>query len=163
MKITLQRTDVIYGGLIYLLGDTSAAILLGEFGWVRLIGITFIGATLYAVEVPNYFRWIDKKVPDTTGFLPKLQKTALAILYFNPIWIARHLLFVKFFSLEFEQINFSLLNIAWLSFLGAIPAGILGNYIIQNLIKIDWRFAASATFSGLMAIYYALSATWFST
>ncbi len=162
MKITLQRTDVIYGGLIYLLGDTSAAILLGEFGWLRLLGITFIGATLYAIEVPAYFRWIDKTVTAETGFFPKLKKTVLAILYFNPIWIARHLLFIKLLSLQFDQINFGLLNIALLSFLGTIPVGILGNYVIQNLIKIDWRYIASCIFSALMAIYYALSATLFS-
>lgn len=162
MKISLQRTDAIYGGLIYLIGDTAAAILLGEFGWIRLLGITFIGATLYAIEVPAYFRWIDKKVTGETGFLPKVKKTVLAILYFNPLWIVRHLLFIELFSLEFDQINMGLWNIAWLSFLGTIPAGIIGNYVIQNLIKIDWRYIASSVFSALMAIYYALSTTLFS-
>ncbi len=162
MKISLQRRDAMYGGLIYFLGDTIAAILLGEFAWTRLIGMTLIGSTLYAIEIPTYFRWIDKTVTAKGGLLPKIQKTVLAVLFFNPIWIARHLLFIKLFSLQFDQINLGLLNIAWVSFLGAIAIGIPANYIIQNLIKINWRFVASSIFSGLMAIYYALSATGFS-
>jgi len=120
-----------------------------------------IGATLYALEIPNYFAWIDKKTAQLSGVKLTLTKTALAIAYFNPLWIFRHLLFIKLFSGNFDEINTGLIGIAFLSFLVNIPISFIANYAIQNKIKLHWRFLASATFSALMAIYYALSETIF--
>ena len=59
--------------------------------------MVFIGATLYAFEIPNYFSWIVKKTNALKGLKLTLTKTTLAIAYFNPLWIARHLLFIKLF------------------------------------------------------------------
>lgn len=120
-----------------------------------------IGATLYALEIPNYFAWIDKKTAKLSGVKLTLAKTSLAIAYFNPLWIYRHLLFIKLFSGNFDEINTGLIGIALLSFLVNIPISFIANYGIQNKIKLHWRFLASATFSALMAIYYALSETIF--
>ena len=161
MKIGYRLSDAVYGGLIYGIGDSIATLILGDLGWIRLLGMVTLGATLYAIEIPNYFKWIDKKMPAQIGFYPKLKRTMLAILYFNPLWIARHLLFIKLFSLQFDEINLGLISIAFFSFLGTIPIGILGNYIIQNRIKIDKRYIASSIYSALMAIYYAMSTAWF--
>ena len=116
-----------------------------------------IAATLYALEIPNYFAWIEKKTKDLKRVKKTLVKTLLAILYFNPLWIARHLLFIKLFSGDFHQINLNLLEIACLSFLVNIPISFIANFLIQNKVKLHWRFFASAIFSALMAIYYALS------
>lgn len=121
-----------------------------------------VGATFYAFEIPNYFDWIVKKTVHLKGIKATLKKTVLAILYFNPLWIARHLLFIKLFSGQLEGIGFNLLEIAFWSFLVNIPISFLANYIIQNQFKIKWRFMGSAIFSALMAIYYALSETLFS-
>lgn len=121
-----------------------------------------IGATFYAFEIPNYFDWIVKKTNHLEGVKATLTKTVLAIVYFNPLWIARHLFFIKLFSFQFEDIGFNLLQIAFLSFLVNIPISFIANYIIQNKFKIEWRFVGSAVFSALMAIYYALSETIFS-
>ena len=82
-------------------------------------------------------------------------------MYFNPIWIWRHLLFIKIFSGNLAQINMNLFFIACFSFLVNIPISLIANYTIQNKIKLGWRFLASAIFSALMAIYYALSETIF--
>jgi hypothetical protein len=120
-----------------------------------------VGATVYAFEIPNYFTWIDRKTTSYNGLKKTLAKTGLAIAYFNPIWIWRHLLFIKLFSGNLEQINMNLFYIASISFLVNIPISILANYIIQNRIQLNWRFLASAVFSALMAIYYALSETIF--
>lgn len=120
-----------------------------------------IGATLYAFEIPNYFKWIDKKTKDLTGGKLTMSKTLMAIGYFNPLWIWRHLLLIKLFSGNIESINFDLFVIAVYSFLVNIPISFIANYIIQNKIRLNWRFLASATFSALMAIYYALSETIF--
>jgi uncharacterized membrane-anchored protein YitT (DUF2179 family) len=124
---------------------------------MRLLGMIVVGATFYAFEIPNYFDWIVKKTQDLKGLKATLSKTGLAIAYFNPLWIARHLLFIKLFSGQFDAIGFNLLEIAFWSFLVNIPISFVANYVIQNRFKLKWRFVGSAVFSALMAIYYALS------
>ncbi len=152
-----NKKNIINGALIYSAGDTIASLLIDEFMWSRLIGMIFIGATVYAFEIPNYFYWIEKKTINLSGISKTLAKTALAILYFNPLWIARHLFFIKLFSGNLQEVSSNLLIVALWSFLVNIPISFIANYIIQNKIQIKWRFKASAIFSGLMAIYYALS------
>ncbi|WP_420552848.1 hypothetical protein [Tenacibaculum aiptasiae] len=127
----------------------------------RLLGIVLVGATIYAFEIPNYFTWIDKKTAAYFGIKKTLAKTGLAIAYFNPLWIFRHLAFIKLFTRNYDLINSQLLIIACWSFLANIPISFIANYLIQNKIRLDWRFMASAIFSALMAIYYALSETIF--
>lgn len=123
--------------------------------------MVFIGATVYALEIPNYFNWIERKTSNNSGLRRTLAKTILAIAYFNPLWIFRHLLFIKLFSGNFDQITSNLFIVACWSFLVNIPISFIANFIIQNKVKLDWRFLASAIFSALMAIYYALSETIF--
>ncbi len=53
-----------------------------------------------------------------------------------------------------------MLPLATKSFLINAPASLLVNYYIQNKVSAEWRFVASAIFSGVMAVYYAVSATW---
>ena len=161
-KLHYKRANILKGALIYSAGDSIAAILLDEFSIYRLLGIMFIGATVYAFEIPNYFDWIVKKTERLKGFKATLTKTGLAILYFNPLWIARHLLFIKLFSGKFQVIGWNLLIIAFWSFLANILISFVANYIIQNRFKKKWRFLGSAIFSACMAIYYALSETFFS-
>ncbi|WP_196890638.1 hypothetical protein [Aureivirga marina] len=146
---------------MYSIGDTIAALLLHEFSWLRVFGIMFIGATLYAFEIPNYFHWIEKKTAKFSKRKLALIKTFLAISYFNPLWIARHLFFIELLNKDFSNITWKLLTIAVFSFLVNIPISLFANYIIQNKIHLSYRFLASAIFSGLMAIYYALSITFF--
>ena len=161
MKASYSKLNIVRGALIYSTGDTIASLLLDEFMWSRLLGMIIIGATIYAFEIPNYFKWIDNKTINQNGIPKTLTKTLLAILYFNPIWIARHLLFIKLFSNLTNEINTTLLIIAFWSFIVNIPISFIANYMIQNKTKLKWRFLASAIFSGLMAVYYALSETLF--
>ena len=155
------KKNIIKGAIIYSIGDAIAALFLHEFSLYRFLGMAFIGATIYAFEIPNVFIWIDKKTQNLLGIQKMLAKTILAILYFNPLWIARHLFFIKLFSQKYTEINLHLLEISWWSFLANIPISFVANYIIQNKIKLENRFLASAIFSGIMAIYYALSETIF--
>ncbi len=159
--MTFNSQNSIRGGLIYCIGDTIAAFILGEFTFLRMFGMFFIGSTIYTLEIPNYFAWIDKKTKHLEGYRLSFQKTLLAMAYFNPLWIARHLLFIKIISLQWEAINWGLLSIGLISFLVNIPIAFIANFIIQNKIRLDYRFYASAVFSALMAIYYAMSAVWF--
>jgi len=157
INLEYTKANILRGAIIYSSGDLIASILLNEFSIYRLLGMMAIAATLYALEIPNYFAWIEKKTKDLKRVKKTLVKTLLAILYFNPLWIARHLLFIKLFSGDFHQINLNLLEIACLSFLVNIPISFIANFLIQNKVKLHWRFFASAIFSALMAIYYALS------
>ena len=125
--------------------------------WSRFIGMMLIGATVYALEIPNYFRWIDTKVQYLNGFRQSLVKTGLAILYFNPLWIARHLFFIQLFSGHLNKVSWDILRIASWSFLLNIPISVAANYLIQNKLSLKYRFLASALFSAIMAVYYAMS------
>ncbi len=156
-----SKKNIIKGAIIYSIGDAIASLFLHEFSITRFIGMLLVGATIYAFEIPNVFIWIDKKTQNLQGLQKTVTKTLLAILYFNPLWIARHLFFIKLFSQKHTEINLHLLEISWWSFLVNIPISFIANYLIQNKIKLENRFLASAVFSGLMAIYYALSETIF--
>ena len=156
-----RRSDILRGGLIYTIGDTIAALIAQEFSWVRVAGILLIGATIYAFEIPNYFRWIDRKTVGIAGWRSSLRRTLLAMLYFNPLWIARHILFIKLITGAFEEIGWGLIAVGAISFLVNVPLSLAANYLIQNKIPLKHRFLASAIFSGLMAIYYSLSDHWF--
>ncbi|MEN8122563.1 MAG: hypothetical protein ABFS35_19630 [Bacteroidota bacterium] len=155
------RQNILRGAIIYSTGDTIATLILDDFSWSRLLGIILIGATFYAFEIPNYFIWIDKKTVKFSGYKKLFYKTALAIMYFNPIWISRHLFFILLASGKFEQISWDLLRIGFLSFVVNIPISFVANFLIQNKIPYEWRFFASAVFSSVMAIYYALSIVFF--
>lgn len=163
MRLQFKRSDILKGFLVYSIGDSIAAVMLGEFQLTRILGVMLIGSTLYAFEIPNYFNWIESKSKSKVGQNKSLQKTLLALLYFNPLWIFRHLLFLKIFSFEFEFSITSLFMVSFFSFIVNIPISIFGNFIIQNKIKLNNRFLASAIFSALMAIYYALSETIFTS
>jgi len=162
LALTYSKNNILKGALIYSLGDSIAALILHEFSLTRFLGMVLIGATFYALEIPNYFNWIETKTKNLKGLKYVLSKTGLAIAYFNPLWIARHLFFIKLFSGNFEALNLNLLYIAWISFLVNIPISFFANFAIQTKTPLKWRFFASAVFSALMAIYYALSETLFS-
>lgn len=156
-----QKKDILKGAIIYAIGDTIAALLLHQFLFSRLLGMLFVGATFYSLEIPNYFIWIDKVTASIKGAKKQIYKTLLAVIHFNPLWIFRHFIFIKLFSFNLGAINMGLFHIALWSFLFNIPISILGNYIIQNKLKLEWRYFGSSIFSGLLAVYYALSATLF--
>jgi len=155
------KKNILTGAIIYSIGDAIATLLLNDFSTIRFLFMALIGATIYAFEIPNVFIWIDKKTQHLQDVKKTLTKTTLAVLYFNPIWIARHLFLIKLFSKNHLDINLRLLEIAWWSFLVNIPISFVANYIIQNKIKLENRFLASAVFSGIMAVYYAFSETLF--
>lgn len=161
MTLEYKWSNIIRGGLIYATGDTIAALISDQFSVQRMIGILMIGATIYALEIPNYFKWIDKKTQGKTGLKNSLYRSVLAMLYFNPLWIARHVLFIKLITGNFDQIGWGLITTGTLSFVVNIPVSLAANYLIQNKIALEHRFLASAIFSGLMAIYYSLSDVWF--
>ena len=84
-------------------------------------------ATLYALEVPNWFHWIDHHAPRDGGWSATLRRTAWALAYFNPLWIARHLLFIALFSGVWNTLGWELLRLGAWSFLVNIPIALIAN------------------------------------
>ena len=156
MKALLTKRNSLHGAIIYGLGDSCAALLTDEFQFSRLIGMMLLGGTLYAIEIPWYFAWIERNI-DKQGMVNDIKRTLIAQAFFNPLWIARHLAFIKCFSGQFAQIQWSLIGTGLNSFVHIAPYALSANYLIQNFIPYRWRFLASAVFSTLTAVYYALS------
>lgn len=149
--------DMGRGLLIYAAGDTTAALIQGRFVLGRMLGVMAVGALIYAMEIPAYFRWIDRRTAAVVSPGRRaLGRTALALLYFNPLWITRHLFFLAFFAGRWAEIGWTLFRSGALSWLFNIPLSAAGNYLIQVRLPLRWRFTASAVFSALMAVYYAL-------
>lgn len=151
-----RAANVLRGLLIYGAGDGLAAWLRGDFSWPRLAGMAAVGGCVYGVEVPLWFGWIDRAAPG-----PGMRRAALALLYFNPLWIARHLLFVECFSGRWQGVDGRLLWAGLSAFAANLPVSLAANYLIQNRVPAAWRFAASAGFSAAMAVYYSLGGAWF--
>ncbi len=147
------------GALIYGGGDALAAWILGAFSPARCLGMTAVGALLYAWEIPAWFAWIDRRTAGRAG--AAWRRTGLALLYFNPLWIARHLLFILVFSGRAADIRWDVLGAGLQSFLVNAPVSLTANFLIQNRAPLRWRFTASALFSAAMAVFYACSEVWF--
>ncbi len=126
-----------------------------------MAGMMFLGATVYAFEIPNYFKWIDLKLEKKPGIRNRLLRTSLSIAYFSPLWVFRHLIFIKLVSGKMDEISWDLLRIAAVSFAVNLPVSFTANYLIQNHIAPARRFMISALFSAVMAVYFALAANWF--
>ena len=90
-----------------------------------------------------------------------IKRMMLAALFFNPLWIARHMLFIKVFAGQWQEIALNILMIASQSFIYCFPISLLVNYTIQNKVPLSWRFTVSSSYSALMAIYFALSEVFF--
>ncbi len=108
-----------------------------------------VGGLIYSFEVPAWFRWIN-------GRFSGIARAGMAVAYFNPLWITRHLAFICLFSRDFSGISPVLAAVALKGFAVNLPVVFVVNYLIQNSIPLKWRFFSSAVFSSLMAIYYPL-------
>jgi len=155
MKLPCLK-DAFYGGLIYCAGDSLATIISNDFYYPRMLAMLLLGATLYATEIPAYFRWLDKYF-DKPGHWNAIKRMLMAAAFFNPLWIARHLLFINLFSDQWHNISLHLLSVATSSFLYCLPVALPVNFMIQNSIPLSWRFFASSVFSAFMAIYFSMS------
>ena len=152
------KSDAIWGGVLFAIGDTIAALILNQFTLVRLVGMFVIGATVYAFEIPNFFTWIEKITAEKyTGLKRKIIKTLAVVAFFNPLWIFRHSVFILLLLGTYNLINSTLLQASVVAFLYNIPFSFGGNYLIQNKVPLRWRFIVNAIFSALITTYYSLS------
>ena len=179
------RINLLVGLLLYPLGDFLGQLFLSGFSpsaisWPRIITIALVGSLLYRFEIPRWFkvlesikvdgrkaeksplRYLFREAADGRFVLNWLGRTGFAMLYFNPLWIARHVFFIYLSTHNF-QVSMPLgeavphfLMLGLKAFLANLPISIVGNYIIQQKIKPEYRFAGSATLSGIFAISYAI-------
>lgn len=153
----------IRGLIIYPLGDTIAQLILGDVNVLRITILAVVGCFLYSFEIGKWFGYIEKK------FKNPFLKTCLAVAYFNPLWIARHFLFIELAlhpqlftnGHDFIQLLNRVVLSGCRSFAGAVLVSLVANYLIQNKVPLKNRFLLSACFSACMGIYYALAKTWF--
>jgi len=161
MRLLFSARNSISGFFVYSAGDTIATLLTGNFSVARMVGMAFLGAMIYAIEIPSWFAFIDKTIPKKDDLESKTKRILLAVAFFNPIWIARHMLFISLFSGKWQSLSWNILGAATMSFLTNIPVSIFVNYCIQNKLRPEWRYYASSAFSALMGIAYALAAVYF--
>lgn len=160
MKLSKNQ---IRGLLIYPAGDAIAQVILGDLNLIRVLVLSLVGGFIYSFEIGKWFAYIQEK------FKKPIVKTLLAVLYFNPIWVARHFIFIElainpqvFFNTDtLADKLISILYLSLKSFAGGILFSFIANYLIQNKVALNYRFLLSAMFSALMSIYYALSKAWF--
>jgi len=160
--LEINWRDVSVGGLFFAAGDSIGALLNNEFLYMRLVGMFVLGASLYAWEIPTYFNYLARCFAQE-NHANAIKRMLYSALFFNPLWIARHLLFIQFFSGQWGEISFaSILGVATQSFIYCFPVSLIVNYLIQNVLVFRWRFFASSIFSALTAIYFAVLGVFFS-
>ncbi|WP_428355639.1 hypothetical protein [Methyloprofundus sp.] len=143
------------GAILFSAGDSIGSLISGDFLYQRMLGMMVLGGTLYAWEIPTYFAHLQRRF-NKPGFLNAFQRTVSAGLFFNPLWIARHIVFIKIFAGEWQTISLQILPLATLSFLYCFPFSLVANYLIQNVIIFRWRFFVSSIYSAFTVIYFAL-------
>jgi len=159
--------------LIYPFGDLTAQLILQEFNLYRTISLCFLAFTFYQWEIPQWFKILDathikNPIPLETILLNEnhklnwLGRTIGAIIYFNPLWIARHMFFIALGNVGFNftgigKLLLSSLTLGFESFLLNLPISILGNYLVQVKLNFKYRFLGSAILTCLLTICYALA------
>lgn len=146
--------------LAYPAGDAVAQMILGGFNPFRSLALLFTAAFFYSIEIPKWFGMLEKYYPSPLG------KTIGAVFYFNPLWIARHMLAIKFgescfnLSILLKEIPLCLM-LGLKSFLANIPISFIGNYIVQVKVPFQYRFLGSVILTGILAIAYAFAYKFF--
>ncbi len=172
--------DAVVEWTVYPLGDLVAQLISGHVQWQRLVVMAIAGGLVYRYEVPAWFRNLDRfefspltldrsrlarATASPDGHLNWLGRTLGAILYFNPLWVARHLIFIRLgsdpASLLHASSYLAAVTIGIKSFLVNLPISFAGNYVIQMCLPLRWRFLGSSIFSAILATAYALAYRFF--
>lgn len=183
IKPAVSMPNHIAGWLIYPSGDLVAQLIMGQVSLARTLIVVLAGGLLYRFEIPACFRRIDAVsfLPSTIlrhpwlGFFTKavnedrklnwLGRTAAAMLYFNPLWITRHLLIISATSINFSvgvtAVLGGVLSSGAISFVTNLPLTVAANYFIQVHVPARWRFFASATLTAALTLKYAIEFRFF--
>ena len=170
--------------LAYPTGDLVGQLIMGDdLNISRLIGVMIAGLIFYQFEVPYWFRFLDRLSfndrdrwiftivtrPDASGRrkLNWIGKTIGAMLYFNPLWIARHVLIISFattpwIEFDFTAVLFQSLELGLRSFVTNLPISIVGNFVVQQCLPLHLRFFGSSVLTMVFNIKYAVEYRYFS-
>lgn len=176
------------GWVLYPLGDLVGQLIMHDVSLTRYLTIMFVGGVIYRFEIPRWFSFLDryrfqkstlKKFPLLNIFLHQeegdspetkfnwLGKTLGAALFFNPLWIARHLFFITLATSGFVGIDLGatlikVLQAGSISFLTNLPIALVGNYVIQEHTSLRYRFMGSAVLTTILNAKYAIEFVLFS-
>ena len=179
------------GWVLYPLGDLIGQIIMDDVNPIRYITVMIAGGIIYRFEIPRWFHFLDSfrlsvdtelRYPilkrlvheDETGLrFNWLGKTLGAALYFNPLWIARHLFFIKVATLitpgmnwysdvDFIAVLITALKSGTISFFTNLPIALIGNYLIQERMNLRYRFVGSAVLTTVLNAKYAIEFVLFS-
>lgn len=173
------KIDILVACTLYPLGDLIGQMISHNINFHRLIALALIGCVIYRREVPDWFArlnkmqiaeaqlkrfpWlnycVDSSMP--SGRLNGFGRTMGSVIYFNPFWIARHMLFIKLATTCWAElvpltIICSTVVLGIKSFLINLPLSYLGNYVIQAKLPLHLRYLGSVVLSTVLAIMYAL-------
>jgi hypothetical protein len=179
--IPITKIDKLSGLIIYPLGDLIAQLIVGEVSILRLFFVTLLGRYIYAIETPKWFGFLAiwKRPTMPLGFfgyfvapikdgvaLNWLGKTLATTLWFNPLWIARHMLVLELANIVTGKTSFMAflphaISLGSVSFVMQFPVAVVVNYIIICRLNDNSRFIWASIFSGALAIYYAIMRVYF--
>lgn len=140
------------------MADLLVQLSMHEFNAMRLVTVALAGGLVYRREIPTWFLQLD------LANLSGIGRAIGSLIYFNPLWIARHMLFIKIATSSWAEITsgalvFIALALGIKSFLLNLPLSFAGNYIIQTKLPVDVRYLGSIVLSGLLAVIYAIMAS----
>ncbi len=181
VSIPVSKTDKLSGWVLYPLADGIAQLILGDISYLRMLFVALLGRYVYAIEIPKWFGllsvWHRSTAPGRflknfwvkTGnhyYFNWLSKTIGATLWFNPLWIARHMLVLELADMVTGKTVFfsflpQALHLGTVAFIGQLPLAFGVNYIIICRLPERSRFIWSSIFSGILAIYYAVGKVYF--
>lgn len=174
--------DIFVGLMMYPMGDLIGQVITGDISLWRTIAVALIGAFLYRLEIPRWFAYLDhlrwnnrgsspltmitRLDQDGTRRLNWLGKTGGAMLYFNPLWIARHVFIITLATTAWAELTLTValwqaLSVGLKSFITNLPFSIAGNFIVQQCLPLRFRFMGSATLTMLFTIKYAVELRFF--
>jgi len=167
------------GWLVYPLGDLIGQLIGGNLNIARIVAIALAGGIIYRREIPAWFAFLVrfKVSPSTARRFPFMRlilkddadglklnwlgRTLGATIYFNPLWMARHMMIIMLATHSWVTFNWAqaladALVLGVKAYVCNLPMTLVGNYIIQERLPFKYRLAGSSLLSALVSIVYAL-------
>lgn len=187
-RLPSRLANHLVGWVLYPSGDLLAQLIMGaEVNWWRALILMLVGGLVYRIEIPAWFRRLDaltfsaqtiarrpwlssfsRTVDGATDGTRKLNwvgRTAGAMAYFNPLWIARHVFFISLSTCAtspgLTALVQSSLKTGCVSFATNLPLTLAANYAIQTHVPPRARFLASALLTTLLTVKYAVELRFF--
>ena len=183
LSISVTKLDKISGWLLYPISDLIAQLIIGDVSLLRIFIVAVVGRYVYAIETPKWFGFLatwarlntpqglsrffwSKSETESTYQFNWLSKTLGTTFWFNPLWIARHMIILELANILTGKTGFisflpQALYLGSVSFLMQLPVTLVVNYIIICHLTERTRFFWASVFSGTLSIYYAVMKVYF--